>query len=553
MIAPIIRTLFPVEGNSMMMDKTMKKHRNVQYRAWGLLLFVLWLSLHTVVFAESEGIEAPKEFTLSNESPIPAVTYSTKADDTVLSDKAIKVTKTDVQYAVDFSYLHSIAPNSVAWLYQPNTSINQPVMFCDDPEYYLRRQFNDRISSNGSIFMTGEEMPDFSVPVITLYGVNCFDYSMFGSLSYYREDAYYEENPTLYLITPEGDYQLDIFAGIRTRLGDDKTWNVSQKSTTALLTDDLPDILEQSFIKPKPSSLPIEGDSWAILSTESSEKEGVRYVIYARKRAIDYATTRVAYVNELEMDSRATLNGYVSIENIGDWMLYAQNDPLWKKLVFEIQRSSLKRSFGDGGCGPTAVAMAIANLVEKEELSKLSAFAGSPLGFRFCKCSVNDYWCSGKHLTYQLTTPDEYARYFPLAIASFATGNNIWGVRGRGKRFGSSMRYLEDLCQIFDISVTQTYQIKEALTFLQNENTIAIACTSGYGSPFTKTSHFLVLASVDDDYLYVLDPLRRDHYQDLDRKNYLEVMVPGLVRIKLKDATQCNLRPIYQLQRNAEP
>ena len=110
--------------------------------------------------------------------------------------------------------------------------------------------------------------------------------------------------------------------------------------------------------------------------------------------------------------------------------LYAQNDPLWKKLVFEIQTSSRRRPFGDGGCGPTAVAMAIANLVEKEELCKLSAFASSPLGFRFCSCSVNDYWCAGKHLTYQLTTPDEYLRYFPLAIANFATGNNIWGVQG---------------------------------------------------------------------------------------------------------------------------
>jgi hypothetical protein len=76
--------------------------------------------------------------------------------------------------------------------------------------------------------------------------------------------------------------------------------------------------------------LPVEGDAWAILATASDVRQGTRYVIYARKRPIDYATAKVAYVNKLEMDSRSTLNGYVSIENVGTWMLYAQNDPLWE-------------------------------------------------------------------------------------------------------------------------------------------------------------------------------------------------------------------------------
>jgi hypothetical protein len=326
-----------------------------------------------------------------------------------------------------------------------------------------------------------------------------------------------------------------------------------QDASSSLVKDVLPGILERSFIQPNADMLPVEGDAWAILTTESYEQQGNRYVIYARKRPIQYATAQVAYVNKLAMDSRATLNGYATVENVGTWMLYAQNDPIWDRLVFETQTSNRRRTFGDGGCGPTAVAMAIVNLVDKDELPKIAEYASSPYGYRFCKCSVNDYWCSGKHLTYQLTTPDEYLRYFPLAVASFATGNNIWGVLGRADRFGSSMRYLENICSIYDISVTQTYQLEEALAFLQTDKTIAIACTSGYGSPFTKTSHFLVLAGVDDEYLYVLDPLRRDTYENLDRKDYLEIIKPGLVRIRLENAAHCNLGPIYMLQKKTEP
>jgi len=520
------------------MYRPAKKKGTPRYRVWGLLVLALWFGLYTAVFAESE---------------VPAATRTTVADQPAASDTSNVATVTDIQYKVDFPYLQAVAPNSVAWIYQPDTTINQPVMYCDDPEYYLWRTFNDRISSNGAIFTKGEEAPDFSASVVTLYGRNCLDYSLFGSLSYYQEDDYYQENPTLYLLTPDGDYQLDIFAGVRIKTSDDDAWLVSGVSTETLYTEYLPDILDNSFLQPNSSLLPTAEDAWAVLSTESDIRQGVRYIIYARKRPIVYETTQSAYVNKLEMDSRATQNGYVSVENVGTWMLYAQNDPLWSDLTFEAQTSNKRRKFGDGGCGPTAVAMAIVNLVDKEDLVKLSDYASSPLGYRFCSCSVNDYWCSGKHLTYQLTTPDEYLRYFPLAVANFATGNNIWDVQGRSTGYGTSMRYLEYLCQVYDLSFTKTYQLDEALAFLQNDGAMAVACSSGYGSPFTSTSHFLVLATVKDDYLYVLDPLRRDDYQDLDRKNYLEVLQPGLVRIQLENVAQCNISPIYLMRKNTEP
>lgn len=457
-----------------------------------------------------------------------------------------------VRHAIDFTYLKKAAPNSVAWLYQPNTTINDPVMYSENATYYLKRQFNDLLSTNGSLYMTGET-PDFSAPSITIYGRNCLDNTMLGILSNYREDDYYKANPTLYLLTPEGDYQLDIFAGIRTQLSDNSLWQVSQRSTAGLVAIDLPAILEKSFIKPIASNLPDKDDKWAVLATESNQKQGSRYVIYARKRPIVYGEAKAAYVNEIEMDSRETLNKRVKVDGVGEWMLYAQNDAIWSKLVFEVQDSSRRRPFGDGGCGPTAIAIALANMVDKDELTKLGLFAESPLGFRFCSCSVNDYHCRTSHLPYQLTTPDEYARYLPLAVASFATGNNIWGVLGRVDGYGTSMGYLEKICAIFGISFTQTNSIEETLNFLKGDNTIAISCTSGYNSPFTHSSHFLVIAGADDEYLYLLDPLRREKYKEWDKYKLLEVLEPGLIRMKHENTNNGALRPIYLLHKQTEP
>lgn len=499
-----------------MMFHSRKGRAGARLRAWGLLALAMWASL-------------------------PAALAQTQP-----------AARANVRYTVDFSYLQQAVPGSVAWLYQPDTTINQPVMFSQDAGYYLKRRFDGSASSNGAIFVTGAEPPDFSAPVVTLYGNNCMDNTLFGSLSEYRDDAYYQKNPTLFLLTPQGNYRLDIFAGVRVKLTDTETWKVSSKTPQALFASDLPAVLEKSFLTPLSALLPTEADAWAVLATESEEKQGSRFVLYARKRPLDDARARTVFVNQLEMDSRATLNGYHSVENVGSWMLYAQNDPLWNRLTFETETSGKRRPFGDGGCGPTAVAMAIVNLVGKEELIKLGEYAASPFGFRFCPCSVNEYWCSGKHLPYRLTTADAYLRYFPLAVAGFAAGNNIWGVQGRyANGFGTSMHYVEKLCQIFDISVSQTRGLSDALAFLQKENAIVIACTTGYGSPFTNTSHFLVLAGVDDTYLYVLDPLRRSHYQALDQRGYLEVLTPGLVRIKLEDAAKCSLYPAYLLERAA--
>ena len=510
------------------MKRQRKNRRTVRVYLLGALIFGLLFAFAAT--AQAEGPSATDEDTNASAASV---------------EQAVQP---NVRYTMDFSYLHEVAPDGVAWLYQPDTSINHPVMLTTNRRYYLRRQFSGRLDADGAIFMLGTEPPDFSADVTTLYGKNCTDCTLFGSLSNYRQEEYYQSHPTFYLITPDGNYQLDVFAGVRLKYQDD-AWLVSDDASTRY-KEDLPRLLEQSFLTAQPELLPTEQDAWAVLSTDSYEQQGNRYVIYARKRPlVEDADAPLVSLNEMEMDFRETGNGRAEVEGVGSWMLYAQNDPVWDRLVFECETSNRRRIFGDGGCGPTAIAIAIANLVDKEELSKISAYASAPFGYRFCTCSVNEYWCSGKHLPYRLETADEYLRYFPLVIANFATGNNVWGVQGRTKAFGTNVRYLDKLCEIYGLSYVQTYQLGEAIDFLRQDGTIAIACTTGRYSPFTSSSHFLVLAHADDEYLYVLDPLRRTNYSKLDPQNYLEIITPGLVRIKLENAPMCGFAPIYLMQR----
>jgi len=447
-------------------------------------------------------------------------------------------------FTADFDYLRYFAPNTAAWLYQPGTTINHPVVWADDRTFYLSNRFDRVRSSSGSIYLMREDSPDLTAPVITLRGKNLMDNTMFGSLSEYREADYYQQHPTMYLISPEDSWQLDLFAGVRTTHKDTETWVVTADDRM----EKLPDILAASFLQPDPAFLPDDTDDWAVLATEAADRKGSRFVLYARKRPLAQEAVPAIYMNQLGASEHSAISGYVSSEDAGRWLVYGQNDPLWRRFVFEAANSGKNRPFGDGGCGPTSIAIAIANLVPKEELPKLLAYASDENGYVFCTCCINDRRCSTDHVPYQLTTPDDFLRYLPLAVADFAMGNNTLGAKGRSSGYGTNMSYLEAICSVYGITVTRTDSQQEALDFLRQGRGVIVTCASGTYTPFTQSSHFLVLAKATDEHFYVLDPMRRDSYAETDDYHLVELISPGLARVKVENMNVCHFSPFYMLE-----
>lgn len=463
----------------------------------------------------------------------------------VLALPVCALAQDEKQYTLDFDYLRHFAPNTAGWLYQPGTSIDRPVLYDENGSFYLTHGFDRKSSRSGSIYMLSDKAPDLSSPVIILHGKNNWDNSLFGSLSEYRDPAYYAKHPMMYLVSPEGCYRLDIFAGVKTKHKDHDSWVVTLQED--LMCDRLPGILAQSFLTPDPALLPQEGDGWAVLTTEDPKEEGSRFVIYARKRPIPQSDAPAVYMNEQGMDARESVSGYATAEGVGTWMVYGQNDPLWDRMTFEVANSSRRRPFGDGGCGPTSIAMALANLVPAEKLPLLNDYAASSIGYVFCPCCIGTSWCDQGHIPYQLKTPEEFLRYFPLAVADFAMGNNTFGVQGRRDSYGTNMSYLDAICSVYGVSIRNVRSLEEALPYLRRKDTMAISCVTGSYTPFTRSSHFLVLAHVTDEHIYVLDPLRRESYEELDPRGIVEIISPGLVRVRLEDAYLCHFTSISLL------
>lgn len=114
---------------------------------------------------------------------------------------------------VDWEKLRKKNPDVIAWIFSPDTKINYPVTVGRDNAYYLTRLIDGTKNSSGTIFVDQINKPDFSDDNTVLHGHHMKNGGMFASLENYKKQAYFDEHPTMYLLTPEKNYRIELFAG----------------------------------------------------------------------------------------------------------------------------------------------------------------------------------------------------------------------------------------------------------------------------------------------------------------------------------------------------
>lgn len=113
--------------------------------------------------------------------------------------------KSTVPPLVDLAALQEQYPDVKGWLAIPDTGIDYPVLqgSADEPEYYLRRNYNGESDINGSLFLQwncdvreGENL--------VIYGHNMNSGVMFGNLDRYASYDYCKEHPAVLFQTMDG-------------------------------------------------------------------------------------------------------------------------------------------------------------------------------------------------------------------------------------------------------------------------------------------------------------------------------------------------------------
>lgn len=114
---------------------------------------------------------------------------------------------------VDFDALRKDLPNLVGWIQSEGTPINYPIVRGTDNDFYLYHFPNGQRNPMGSIFMDYRNSANFTDVVTKIYGHNTASGHMFGTLSRYSSQEFFQQHSSMFIFTPYRNYKLLLFAG----------------------------------------------------------------------------------------------------------------------------------------------------------------------------------------------------------------------------------------------------------------------------------------------------------------------------------------------------
>lgn len=175
---------------------------------------------------------------------------------------------------VDFTALLQQNPDVVGWIYCDGTRINYPVVKGKDNEQYLYHLISGEYNSAGSIFMDSQNDPDLNDLNTVLHGHHMKNGTMFAALHFYTSQAFYDEHPVMWYLTPQHTYRLILIAGYVSH-EDDPVYTLFQDRET------LDSYLQYSMSRSNFAAIDIPADIDRImaLSTCTYERDNGRYVL----------------------------------------------------------------------------------------------------------------------------------------------------------------------------------------------------------------------------------------------------------------------------------
>lgn len=180
--------------------------------------------------------------------------------------------------AVDFGALLEANEDIVGWLYCEGTNINYPVVQGKDNDYYLHHAYDKSESRAGALFVDAENRPQFADSNTIIYGHHMKNGSMFAHLAYFAGQEYFDAHPVMWLLTPEGNYRVELLGGYLTSAESD-SYTIFTGACREF-DEYLAEVLAALDVQPDAD---VAGDGrYIMLSTCEYDFEDARYVLHGR-------------------------------------------------------------------------------------------------------------------------------------------------------------------------------------------------------------------------------------------------------------------------------
>lgn len=132
--------------------------------------------------------------------------------------------------SVDFTKLNQMNEDVVAWIYCGETPISFPVVQGVDNSEYSHKTFGGSLNNSGAIYLDFQNSDDFSDLKSIIYDSSADSNAPFGSILNYKNQEYYDEHPSIWLVTPDKTYKLEIISGYTSSSDSDDFRLVSDES-----------------------------------------------------------------------------------------------------------------------------------------------------------------------------------------------------------------------------------------------------------------------------------------------------------------------------------
>ena len=172
-------------------------------------------------------------------------------------------------------------PNCMGWLRISGTKIDYPVMQTkDNPQYYLRRDFNKQYSYLGTPFMDSRCDVNNDSNLI-VYGHNMKDRKMFADLLKYREHSYFKEHNIIHFIALNGVQEYEVIAVSKVK-NDDEWYGYTCQTDKESFSNLISHIKNKSLYFTQNEIQ--HGDCFLTLSTCEYSQTNGRLIVIAKRR-----------------------------------------------------------------------------------------------------------------------------------------------------------------------------------------------------------------------------------------------------------------------------
>ena len=166
--------------------------------------------------AEPPVEEVPEETTAPTEPEIIWIPAPLEEEDPEIDKLA----------SIDLNALREVNPDVIGWIRIPNSKINYPLMQGEDNTFYLEHTWEGNKNPYGSIFLESRNSPDMTDFNTIIYGHNMLNGSMFGGLSSFGYQWYFNWNKYVYILTDAGIFRYEIFSSYAAEV-DSATYGLS--------------------------------------------------------------------------------------------------------------------------------------------------------------------------------------------------------------------------------------------------------------------------------------------------------------------------------------